>query len=267
MYIYTLNYNNIISYIIPTAHYNINLLFSDSEIKDLKQIINNCNIISFESKNKDKKDKKNKKDKIEIKDVYSESNMNLIVSNFNKIFKTNITNKDIESKNIMTLTPGPGIGGISGEINDIMDINMEQYAAKEFKDILYLDEGKDYNKFMKELEEMVKKLSDYLSENPLKIKDIKINMNNTKKEIILYKNLFKKTNKSKTRKNKNEYKDKKLALDTRNNIWAKKIANVINDNKSIAIFVGSNHIDNKFDNNLIDILKKDYNIIFTKIKY
>lgn len=271
MYIYKLIHNNKTSYLIPTAHYNINLLFTKDEIQQLNDIIKNIDNYAFEANIQ--KDTLSKKDKIPIKDVYSQEDIEKISMEFNKVFKTNITNKDIENKNIMTLIPGPGIGGICCDKNEIMDLYINNLAKKEKKPIIYLDEGKDYKKLIKDMEVMVKMMREHMSKNPLKLPVIKKHISLTKKAIISYKKVFdkstgkqnKKTKKGK--KNNSSHNDKEQMLDNRNKIWADKIAKVINSDKSIAVFVGANHIDTNLSNNIVELLNKNYNIVFNKVKY
>ena len=265
MYIYTITNNGKTSYLIPTAHYNINLLFTKDEIKRFNQIIKSVDSFAFEAEMG--KDTLAEKDKIKIKDKYSQEDIKKITIEFNKVFKTKITNKDIENKNIMLLIPGPGIGGICCDKKEIMDLYINTLAKKENKPIIYLDEGKDYKKLIKDMEIIVKMMRDNYSKNPLKLPVIKKHIGLTKKAIISYKKAFDKSDGKKTKKNNSSQQDKEQMLDNRNEIWAEKIAKKINSGESIAVFVGANHIDTKLSNNVVELLKKDYKLVFNKVKY
>ena len=52
MYFWTINYNNKKSFFIPSFHFNINLIFSEDEIKKFENIIENSDLVLFESETK-----------------------------------------------------------------------------------------------------------------------------------------------------------------------------------------------------------------------
>lgn len=261
MYLWTIEYNNIKSYLIPSFHLNINLIFSEDEIKKFEDLIQNSDIVLFESdfgktKAPSKKVKKNKL-RTQIKKVYTQSDIDKIVKKLNKAFNIKLDAKDIEKKDIMGLTPGPGIGGLTSDITDAMDNKLYSIAKDKKKHISFLDHGKTEQKSDKNLSEMVDKIRDYLVQNPLTIKTISKNIQTTKNSTNSYKKIYKKRNNMKiTRKNSNN----KIFIDNRNFIWIPKIADLIHKNKSVVIVAGAQHFDLSLKNNVIDLLKKKYNI-------
>jgi hypothetical protein len=59
MYLLTINYNNVKSYFIPSFHFNIDLIFSEDEIKIFENIIQNSDIVLLESNDEKPKKIKN----------------------------------------------------------------------------------------------------------------------------------------------------------------------------------------------------------------
>ncbi len=267
MYLWTIEYNNIKSYLIPSFHLNINLIFSEDEIKKFEDIIQNSDIVLFESELGKKKtiSKKEKKNKLrtQIKKVYTQSDIDKIVKNLNKAFNISLDAKDIGKKDIMGLTPGGGIGTLTSDITDGMDIKLYRMAKDKKKDVSFLDHGNTHKNAVENLSEMIDKIRDHLVQNPLTIKTISNHIQMTKKLTNSYKKIYKKQNNMKiTRKNSND----KILVDNRNFIWAPKIADLIHQNKSVVVVAGANHFNLSLKNNVIDLLKKKYNINAYHIK-
>lgn len=263
MYLWTYEYQGKKNYLIPTYHFNIDLLFQKEELDNFTKIIENCDIVFFESEVK----KPITDTKYKLKNIYSNNDLNKITELINTIFKPSlpIEVKNIESKGIMTLTAGPGIGLLtSKDFNDIMDIYFNLLSKSKKKIVKYLDEGKKYNNTIKNLSNVVDKMKEYLSKNPPNIQDISKNIKLSKKSVNEFKKIFTKSS-STSKKNKlsNKFNNKEL-INNRNKIWMEKIANMITSNKSIVAFIGANHIDINKNDNLIALLANKYNIKFTK---
>jgi len=263
MYFWTIDYNNKKSYFIPSFHFNINLIFSEDEIKKFENIIENSDLVLFESEMKkqgySKKYTKENKVKSQIRKIYNQSDIVNIVNKLNKVFKINLDTTDIEKKDIMTLTPGPGIGLLTGDIKLAMDYKLYNIEKNKKKDIEFLDSGKEFEKISSDLTDQVKKMREYAVKNPFTMKNICKNILLTKKVINSYKKVYKKHDHTKLTK-KTDSHDKKL-IDSRNLKWVDIIANLIHQNKSLSIVAGANHLDLLFNNNVIDLLKKKYNIV------
>jgi uncharacterized protein YbaP (TraB family) len=260
MYLWSFEYNGKKSYLIPTYHININLLFTNSEIQILENIIKNTDVVFFESNPQ----KPNKKAKTQIKDIYTSNDIITITKNINKEFKLHLEPKTIESKSIMQLTPGPGIGLLTCNFENGMDKMLNKIAKDSKKTIIYLDKGKEYTLTMKNLANQVDKIKTYLAAHPFSLKDINKNIKLTKKSIIEYRKLYTKTKINKMTQKNTVNTDKSL-LDNRNFNWIPQINKIIKQNKSVVITVGSNHIDILYKNNIIDLLRKQ-NINIQKIK-
>lgn len=259
MYLWTVEYKGVKSYIVPTYHFNINLLFTKNELESFTKLIENSDMVYFESNVK----KPNNDTKYSLKKIYNTETLKDIVDLINNVFKPleYVDVKNIENKGIMTLTAGPGIGLLtSKEFNDAMDMYLNSIAKLKNKTVKYLDDGKEYKKTIKNLASMVEKMKEHLALNPPKIQDISKNIKLSKKSCNDYKKLFTKSSGITKKKQLN----KTQLLDKRNEIWSEKIANQIMTNKSIVAFVGSNHIDTSVRNNLIELLRNKYDLAFSK---
>lgn len=260
MYLWTIEYNNIKSYLIPSFHVNINLIFSEDEIKKFEDIIKNSDAVLLESdltqKNTLSSTEKKTKLKSQIKKIYTDSDIDKIVKKLNIVFNIKLDAKDIEKKDIMGLTPGPGIGGLTCDIKNMMDYKLYYLAKDKKKHISFLDHGKTEKKAISNMSNMVSKIREHFVKNPFTINNISNHISKTKKAINSYKKIFKNMNNIKITK-KNSDKD---LLEDRNFIWVDKIANLIHKNKSVIVVGGAAHFDLSFNNNVIDLLKKKYNI-------
>jgi uncharacterized protein YbaP (TraB family) len=260
MYLWTIEYNNIKSYLIPSFHFNINLIFSEDEIKKFEDIIQNSDIVLLESDVAKKKtlSKTEKKTKLrsQIKKIYTHSDIDKIVKKLNTVFNIELEPKDIEKKDIMGLTPGPGIGGLTCDMKNMMDHKLYDIAKDKKKHISFLDHGKTEEKALSNMSNMISKTREHFIKNPFTIKNISKHISMTKKTTNSYKKIFKNTNNMKITKKNSD----KTVLENRNFIWAHKIANLIHKNKSVMVIGGAAHFDLSFNNNVIDLLKKKYNI-------
>ena len=258
MYLWTIDYNNIKSYLIPSYHFNINLLFTKDELQKLETIIGNSDVVCFESlikKSVLSEEEKKLKLKTQIKKSYTSDDMLNIVNELNRVLKTNLETKDIEKKDIMTLLPGTGIGLLTSDLKNIMDHKLQDIAKNKKKEIVYLDSGKAYKKSMDKMGDQVKNMRKYTLEHPFTLDDIFKYISLTKQTIHDYRKLYDKKNFTKIYNNR----DKELT-DDRNLNWLPKIVDLLEQNKAIVIIVGANHLNLSFENNLISLLEKKYNI-------
>ena len=182
----------------------------------------------------------------------------------NKAFNSKIDEKLIKERDITTLTPGSGISLLTGDIRSAMDSKLHDIAKNNKKDIKFLDKGKLSKQTYKSVSNLVKSIREHLAKNPFNLNDISNNISITKKIIKSYKKIYKKMN---SRKITKKHSGPNNILDDRNVSWTHTIGNLILKNKSVVIIAGASHLDTSLHNNVIDLLKKEYNIIAEHKQY